>query len=96
MSPKAANEKSKPRPPEKMTFEQSIGELESIIERIEQGEVGLEQSLKEYRRGAVLLKRCREILDVAEQQIEKISPEEAPPPDPARADAAPREEDIPF
>ena len=36
----------------------------------------LEESLEEYQRGAVLIKRCREILDVAQQQIEKISAQE--------------------
>ena len=62
--------------PKKMSFEQAVQELESIIEQIEQGEVGLEQSLDEYRRGSTLIKRCRDILDVAEQQIEKMSEQE--------------------
>ncbi len=66
-------------PPDEMTFEQAIGELESVIERIEGGEVGLEESLAEYRRGAALLKRCRKILDVAEQEIEQITAEEDSP-----------------
>lgn len=62
--------------PKKMSFEQAVQELESIIERIEQGEVGLEQSLDEYRRGGTLIKRCRDILDVAEQQIQKMTAQE--------------------
>lgn len=56
-----------------MSYEQAIEELESIIERIEQGQVGLQESLIEYRRGAALLKRCRGILDVAEQQIQRMT-----------------------
>ena len=64
------------RDPKQMSFEQAVGELESIIERIEQGEVGLEQSLDEYRRGGTLIKRCRDILDVAEQQIQKMTAQE--------------------
>ncbi len=68
---------NKTRPdPKKMSFEQAVQELESIIERIEQGEVGLEQSLDEYRRGGRLIKRCRDILDVAEQQIQKMTAQE--------------------
>jgi exodeoxyribonuclease VII small subunit len=63
--------------PDKMTFEQAIEELESIIGRIEQGKIGLAESLAEYQRGAALLKRCRGILEVAEQQIEKLSVEQA-------------------
>lgn len=68
---------NKARPdPKQMSFEQAVQELESIIERIEQGEVGLEQSLDEYRRGGTLIKRCRDILDVAEQQIQKMTAQE--------------------
>jgi exodeoxyribonuclease VII small subunit len=63
--------------PDKMTFERAIEELESIIGRIEQGKIGLAESLAEYQRGAALLKRCRGILEVAEQQIEKLSVEQA-------------------
>ena len=59
--------------PATLSYEQAIGELESLIERIEQGEVGLEESLAEYRRGAALLKRCRGILEIAEQQIEELT-----------------------
>ena len=70
-----------PQPPEtpedssaaELTYEQAIAQLETIIDRIEQGEVGLEESLAEYRRGAALLRRCRGILDVAEQQIEELT-----------------------
>ncbi len=63
--------------PDKMTFEQAIEELESIIGRIESGKIGLAESLAEYQRGAALLKRCRGVLEVAEQQIEKLSVEQA-------------------
>jgi len=59
-----------------LTYEQALGELEALIERIEQGEIGLEQSLAEYRRGAALLKRCRGILETAEQQIDELTADE--------------------
>ncbi len=75
MSPKNAADI---RPgPQKMSYEQAIEELESIIERIEQGQVGLQESLTEYRRGAALLKRCRGILDVAEQQVQRMTAQDA-------------------
>ena len=63
--------------PDKMSYEQVIEELESIIGRIEQGKIGLAESLAEYQRGAALLKRCRGILEAAEQQIEKLTVEQA-------------------
>ncbi len=59
--------------PQTLSYEQAIGELESLIQRIEQGEVGLEESLAEYRRGAALLKRCRSILETAQAQIEELT-----------------------
>ncbi len=62
-----------PAHPAALSYEQAVAELEAIIDRIERGEVGLEQSISEYRRGTELLKRCRAILDVAEQQVQDLT-----------------------
>lgn len=59
--------------PEQMGYEDAVAELEAIIERIDSGEVGLDASLDAYRRGAALVRRCRAILDSAQQEIERIS-----------------------
>lgn len=59
--------------PEKLSFEQAVEQLEAIIDRIESGEVGLEDSLKEYEAGAQLVKRCRAILDKAEKRIAELT-----------------------
>lgn len=67
-----------------LTFEQALAQLESIVDRIESGEVGLETALAEYEKGVALLKRCRSILDHAEQRITELTP---PPDD---SPAAPR------
>jgi exodeoxyribonuclease VII small subunit len=68
-----AKKKADSRPdPSDLTYEQAIEELESISDRIEKGEVGLEESLAEYRRGMALAKRCTEILSVAEQEIKRL------------------------
>jgi exodeoxyribonuclease VII small subunit len=56
-----------------MGYEEAIDELEAIIERMEKGETGLEESLREYARGDALIRRCRAILDDAEQRIERIT-----------------------
>lgn len=70
-----AKRKPDERPdPEELTYEQAVAELEAINERIERGEIGLEQSLAEYRRGVALAKRCSAILETAEQEIKKIKP----------------------
>ena len=54
-------------------FEEAVEELEAIIQRMERGETGLEESLKEYARGDQLIRRCRQILDAAEERIEAIA-----------------------
>lgn len=69
------------------SFEEAIGQVEQIIERIERGEQGLERSIADYERGATLLKRCREILARSEQRIQEI---EADLSDAAQPPAAPR------
>jgi len=62
--------RSKEKPP---TFEQAIEQLEAITERIESGQVGLEESLKQYEQGMKLIGRCRGILDTAEQRIVELT-----------------------
>jgi exodeoxyribonuclease VII small subunit len=74
MAKRSAKDKADGTPPEKLSFEQAVAELESIIEQIEQGEIGLEESLQQRKRGDQLIKRCRAILDAAEQELEQVSP----------------------
>jgi exodeoxyribonuclease VII small subunit len=67
--------KSEPKraDPEKVSFEQATEALEAIIERIEQGEIGLEEALAQRKRGEALIRRCRAILDAAEQELEQVT-----------------------
>ncbi|MHC5024751.1 MAG: exodeoxyribonuclease VII small subunit [Planctomycetota bacterium] len=74
----ATKPKARRPDPAKMSFEAATAELEEIIERIEQGEIGLEESLAERKRGDALIHRCRAILEQAEQELEQITPEEPP------------------
>jgi exodeoxyribonuclease VII small subunit len=57
----------------KMSFEEAIKELTSIVSKIEQGQIPLQDSLEQYERGMALIKHCRTILQKAEKRIEKIS-----------------------
>jgi len=50
-------------------FEKSLAELESIVERMENGELSLEESLKQFERGVNLTKSCQKALADAEQKI---------------------------
>jgi exodeoxyribonuclease VII small subunit len=56
----------------KLSFEEAIKELTAIVGSIEQGQIPLEKSLKQYERGMDLIKHCRSILQQAEKRIEKI------------------------
>ncbi len=59
--------------PGSMSFEDAIAEVESIIERMDEGAIGLAESLAAYRRGDALVKRCRTLLEEAEQEVETIT-----------------------
>ena len=61
---------------EKMSFEDAIKELTSIVGKIEQGQVPLQDSLEQYEKGMALIKHCRTILQKAEKRIDKISNQE--------------------
>ncbi len=56
----------------KLTFEQAISELETIAEQIEQGKIGLEESIDKYERGMALVKQCRDMLSTAEHKIQQL------------------------
>jgi exodeoxyribonuclease VII small subunit len=56
-------------PPDNLTFEQALAELEQIVRELEDGQTGLEEALARYERGVGLLKRCYGQLAQAEQRI---------------------------
>jgi exodeoxyribonuclease VII small subunit len=60
---------------EGLTFEAAMARLEEIVERVERGEVGLEEALKEYEAGMGLIKRCKEVLAKAQQRVEELARE---------------------
>ncbi len=55
------------------SFEQAVDQLETLIARIESGEIGLEESLRHYEDGTRLIQRCRGILDTAESRIAQLT-----------------------
>jgi len=58
-----------------LRFEQAVERLEAIVDRIESGEIGLEQSLAEYEAGIKLLAHCRGILEQAESRLIELGGE---------------------
>ena len=59
-------------PVEQLSFEAALKELESIVSRLEQGEVDLEDSIALYERGQALKAHCEKKLKAAESRLEKI------------------------
>lgn len=51
-------------------FEASLKELEALVEKMEQGEQSLEQSLKDFERGVALTRSCQQALREAEQKVQ--------------------------
>lgn len=97
-----SSKNSPPAAVDDLSYEQAVEQLESIIARIEAGEVGLEASLVEYERGMALLKHCRAVLEKAEQRITELTPDDhaaATPPRRAGTSRTPAPtdgEDAPF
>ena len=54
-------------------FEASFAEVESIVRKLEQGQLGLTESLEQYEKGVKYLKRCYQALEQAEQKIELLT-----------------------
>ncbi len=59
-------------PPENLSFEQALGELDKVVRDLEDGQTGLEESLARYENGVALLRRCYNLLQLAEQRIVKL------------------------
>ncbi|MCP1673742.1 exodeoxyribonuclease VII small subunit [Natronocella acetinitrilica] len=60
---------------EPLAFEQALKELESLVERMEQGELTLEESLRSFERGVELTRLCQRALKDAEQKVEILTTE---------------------
>lgn len=56
-----------------MKFEDALAELEKIVQKLERGEVKLDEAIDAYERGAALKKHCEARLAEAQARIEKIT-----------------------
>ena len=68
-------------------FEHSLDELEQLVEKMEQGEMSLEDSLSAYERGVGLHRRCQAALEQAELRVRLLTDPDQP--DNAQAFASP-------
>jgi exodeoxyribonuclease VII small subunit len=67
----------------KETFEQALAELETVVARLEDESVGLEEALKLFEKGVRLSRRCRQQLAAVETRVEQLLAEAADGEEPA-------------
>jgi len=53
-------------------FEQALTELEALVEKMEQGDLSLEESLQSFERGIQLTRNCQQALQEAEQKVQVL------------------------
>ena len=73
MAQDAAGDAQRDRDVAAMSFERALKELETIVHRLERGDVDLEESISIYERGEVLRNRCELLLKQAEAKVEKLT-----------------------
>lgn len=84
MTPKVTGSAGSPRPDgavaapagaaelEGVTFETALGRLESIVTRLERGEITLDESLSAYKEGSALVRHCLSRLEAAEAAVQQL------------------------
>lgn len=59
-----------------LDFEASLKQLEEIVNKMEQGQLSLEQSLGAFEQGVQLTRQCQTTLKQAEQRVSKLMPKD--------------------
>jgi len=68
-------------------FEKSLAELEALVEKLESGELELDDALSNFKRGVELTRQCQVILNQAQQSVETLlDPEDETTAEPFLAD----------
>jgi exodeoxyribonuclease VII small subunit len=56
-----------------ITFEQMMGRLQDLVAKLEEGQLSLDESIRSFEEGMALVKKCTEVLDRAEERIQKLT-----------------------
>jgi exodeoxyribonuclease VII small subunit len=62
-----------PQKPKTVDFEKHLEELESLVAKLESGELSLDEALAAYERGVALTRECQAALDAAQARIQVVS-----------------------
>ncbi len=55
------------------TFDEALAALEDCVRKLDDGSLGLEDSLRVFEQGVALQRTCQELLDATERRIEELS-----------------------
>ena len=61
------------RPVAEMSFEEALAELESIVQKLERGQLDLESSIRAYERGTALRQHCAGKLQEVQLRVDKLT-----------------------
>lgn len=70
---KASQPADESNPTPTRTFEESLAELQEIVCELEEGSLGLDESMQRFEAGIAMLRECSRTLDNAEQRIEMLT-----------------------
>ena len=62
-----------PSPLDQLSFEEALRELEETVQRLEKGELTLEDAIVVYERGMALAQHCSDALDAADLQVQELT-----------------------
>ena len=68
--------KDKAKTTEELSFEDALSNLEALVEKLEEGETPLEESIQAYAQGMSLVQHCMGKLEKAEETLKRLSPQE--------------------
>ena len=57
----------------KISFEQALSQLTGLVEKLESGELPLEESVAAFEQGVKLSRRCETLLEQAEQRLQVLN-----------------------
>lgn len=63
------------QPIEDLSFEQTLAELEATVEKMESGELNLDETVAVYERGRALAAHCQQLLDEVSLRVEQLAPD---------------------
>ena len=67
-----ADSGKKPQPIEALSFEEALGELQTLVKALEKGDAKLDEAISAYERGAALKRHCERKLREAQEKVDRI------------------------